>query len=367
MKVQCFFRVFRNTAPAQTQHEGCGVDLFSIVGSQDIIQIIDYLSFKDINRISRVSTLFRQYARKALAWNNVFIDQQLTRKAIRKMTAAFLHSGRFSCVANMEIDNRSVTNKDIKKILEHVPNLRTMSVRVKDMHHDTVQALITKCPLVHEVHMTDVRTTDRAVQLLSEASNVKSVSFENICGLTQSGFAYALKSGVQELVCRDIPDFDVKLIAPFCESFWSLDLSSSLISDEQLCEMVALCKNVKTLAVAGCPNITDKSLRQLVASGPKLSSLNISKVRGVDASLLAELLKIMPELQRLQVSGMQTLFPMSAVRHNLERLDVSFSNVTDTDVAAILSNFPCLIELDLRGCAGVTRFAANAVTPLILY
>ena len=117
---------------------------------------------------------------------------------------------------------------------------------------------------------------------------------------------------------------------------WDLEVDNA-----QLISIANGLRQLQSLDIAGCNNITDEGIRALASGLPQLQSLDISYCGKITDAGIRVLASGLPKLQSLNIEGC--------------------GNITDTGIIALASGLPQLQSLDIIGCVKITDAGIRAL------
>lgn len=155
----------------------------------------------------------------------------------------------------------------------------------------------------------------------------------------------------------------------FTANFVSIDLSGSVVNDDEVLQFLGYCKRLRSISFANCQRITDKTLDNLLALVPNLAELNISNCQLITNYGVNLVLQKFPSMVALNASNLNCISPIflpnlknlyySRLATKMVTLDLSHSNVRDSDVVAIYEYFENLRKICLVGCNTLEHLPAK--------
>mmetsp|Transcript_37702 Transcript_37702/g.98759 ORF Transcript_37702/g.98759 Transcript_37702/m.98759 type:complete len:427 (-) Transcript_37702:290-1570(-) len=170
----------------------------------------------------------------------------------------------------------------------------------------------------------------------------------------------------------DLDDFDaderIAIVPPSHPlGLTRLDLSNTLISDDDVIALISAAPKLKTLDLSGCFTVSDRTLAAVAKYCPHLDALSLRMAERVSAYGIEAVTKNCRRLRVLSVGwtkGTLGCGPFIAEHcSNLEHLDLSGMSfeITDTLVKRITAKSPRLRSLDLSDCYNLTNLAIDHV------
>lgn len=191
--------------------------------------------------------------------------------------------------------------------------------------------------------------------------------------LNSNSLIYIMKRGVKVLRLKEAKvnspiwhkSFDQRL-SNYHSKIEYLDLSYSLISDEDLALFLSKCRSIRKLSLESCQ--VSLEVCKEIAKNPKLDTLNLAMVEGLENDGLREICSSCNRLQSVNLAW--TKLSREAVNVFVNTVSESLINlnlsglaytVDDSNLITLIGRCPGLIELDISDCLEVTTAAVPAI------
>ena len=246
----------------------------------------------------------------------------------------------------LDVSNTAVTDQAVERIAQSAPALSVLfvsecsSIRSLHIKSNTLTVLSLRsceqlrsptllCPSLTELDLSNTPLSDTAlVAALSTAPALQRLSLRQ---------TYELSSPVL--------GFDLLQLL-------SLDLTGSSVQTEGVQSFLVHTPALQSLQVQQCTKVTEGLLAasSVPASLPDLCDVNLRST-GVSDDDVNTLLHICPALSRLNVGMCVSLSSLTTVAETLLHVDLSFSSVTDSSLALLLSStMPHLVSAVFDHC-----------------
>ncbi|XP_047954986.1 F-box/LRR-repeat protein 3-like [Salvia hispanica] len=263
--------------------------------------------------------------------------------------------------------------------------------------HASLSLLATKCGGLVELDLSNAtELRDAAAAAVAEARNLEKL-WMGRCRLVSDIGIGCIAVGCKKLKlvclkwCVRITDLGVALLANKCTLLRALDLSYLPITDKGLSPVLQL-KNLKELALVGCPGIDDDSLKHLKQASKSLEVLDVSYCSNVSCNGIASLINDADSLHHLNIaycfsvtldlskcfyklSELQTIkldgchVPFALMKGiadccaSLEELSFFKCNgVGDEALSCIARKHRLLRKLDITCCQEITEASIDTIT-----
>jgi F-box and leucine-rich repeat protein 2/20 len=169
----------------------------------------------------------------------------------------------------------------------------------------TLKKILTTCPNVKSLYLCKNNLIgSQGWAELQKLSNLKLLDLSSCNQIGDEEFTLILKScrGVADLIvedCKKISDSGFVEITKYALRLVYLSLSRCSISDRVLTDISLKCKELKSLNLTRCLNITEKGVYEAVKNAPRLRELNLTYCR-ISESTIKAIKKINPFLAIVQ-------------------------------------------------------------------
>lgn len=341
------------------------MDYFQCLSNEVILHIFSMLTTRDLCTIAKVSTHFQQIAYDRTLWRSFIFQPHHKKRNIQKIIHMLCKSGRLESIQQLLLNNRSLCEEDIKIMVQNTPNLKDVRFYNLKITEKTTQTLITYCPSLEIVHMHGGKSTDKCLELLSSGpTRLRHIDLQRVKNVTTQGLVHILAHcNLSCMNLREMFGSELLALAPHCSNFVAIDLSSSQVNDGELKEFLQHCHKLKNISLANCKLITDKSLESLwEVIGSNLTDLDISNCPNITNYGVNFIFRRFTSLVHLTMTNMD-VSPIFLPREEgwtgninnissqkMQSIDLSNTDVKDSDVLCLFQYFKNLKKLCLLGC-----------------
>lgn len=243
-----------------------------------------------------------------------------------------------------------ISDSTIVELTQHCPRLKKINLKSCMLIGDAaVEAIAINCKELEEINLSWCNISKRSLfALAAHSKNLKKVEVRS---------CYVTDDAVEELVrecsklsslslswCKSITDRAVSAITEFCRGLVNIDLrGNEKISEISFISLIENTKNLKTIQLKRCPNVTDKVLLSI----PYSSLFEKINLRGC--------------YQNGNISNLAIL-SIAARCNQLSTIDLAWHHyLSDDSVVAIATNCPKLEAIDISGCYNISDDALVAL------
>lgn len=254
-----------------------------------ILEILSYLSVKDLCISGRVSRRWRRIARDNSLWRHVdllpyrLVPQRIW-KVIRTHLSECLLTLKIKGFVDTGLPNQkkhSLTNAMLQDIKERCPNIRELHL------HGCNTEILDVSLLPVSIKSLTIASSSWQPRWLKQAdlSNLVYLNLNESVRVDNFDLDDIIKcSNLKKLVlekCYRISDPGFQKIATNLTNLEELDLSGTQCSDLALHHFSRHLVNLRTLVLKRCNNITNSGLFTLVTGLKKLECLDVTKCKQV--------------------------------------------------------------------------------------
>ncbi len=225
-------------------------------------------------------------------------------------------------------DSNEENNLQIQEILDHCHELSYLSLSHKKNLHDLFSKPLIPNKLKEIYFCSSNVKLHQVYQILKNSPQLTSLSLSSCENLHES------LDHIQETFVL--------------ANLVSLDLSYTMITDDQLHWLLQHCPNLTSLDLSGCKNITGSFALSLRFD--KLSALNMGSAKQLTNTNLSTILQNCPHLKKLKIQQCEQLtddfFSSSKKHESLEQLDIKFNKFSNINTDQIKKCFPNLVKLE---------------------
>ena len=233
------------------------------------------------------------------------------------------------------------------------------------------KALDEAAQLCNQSHKAVARHKLASAQLIAVADEVgkgvwEQFSAEGRTDLSPESIVRAARAGGARLTklslfgCPHVPSEGVAQIAEACPALKEAFLIRTGVRDAAIASLARNCgRNLTTLGLGVCPELTQASLFSLVGKVPNLQFLALIMNQWVEDEAVVALVKTTPALNFVALTGTrctdETLFALAAWCPKLAKVGVVTETTTDAGILALARGCPALTVLcTKRGPGGWT-------------
>ncbi|KAK4743018.1 hypothetical protein SAY87_001019 [Trapa incisa] len=257
--------------------------------------------------------------------------------------------GGLSSLQSLDVSYcRKLTDRGLKTVAEGCHDLRRLQVA--------------GCRLI----------TDGALQSLSQNCHcLEELGLHGCTSITDFGITELVK-GCKKIKhldiskCSNVGDEGVSSVAKACSSnLKTLKLLDCYkVKDDSMITLSTYCKNLETLVINGCRDISDVAMKSLAsACGKSLKNLRMDWCLGISNSALSCILTQCRSLEALDIGCCEEVsdaafdgFGNDEVELGLKFLKVNNCHeITVTGIRILLDKCRCLEYLDVRSCPRITK------------
>ncbi|KAK7694576.1 hypothetical protein QCA50_001762 [Cerrena zonata] len=162
--------------------------------------------------------------------------------------------------------------------------------------------------------------------------------------------------------CTKVGSKTTGSIAKNCPHLKKLNLNYTSVTPSSIAPILRSCSELEVIKLGGIPNWTDATVAKLWTALdfdnapqfllPKITSLNLRQMPLSDTTI-NQILAICPNIRRLNLSFTHLRHPPLLLGiKTLEKLSVTSTSITSTDLLAVLSDIPNLKSLSIGALGG---------------
>ncbi|XP_062107967.1 F-box/LRR-repeat protein 4 [Humulus lupulus] len=281
----------------------------------------------------------------------------------------------FECLRVLNLQNcKGITDKGIVAIGNGLSSLQSLDLSYCRKLTDKGLLVVARgCPKLLSLHLAGCRlVTDEVLRALSKnCPNIEELGLQGCTNITDSGLA-DLVSGCREIMfldinkCSNIGDIGVSSVSEACAtSLKTLKLLDCYkIGNASILSLARFCKNLETLIIGGCRDITDESIQSLAtACEDSLKNLRMDWCLNISNSSLSCILIKCRNLEALDIGCCEEVsdaaFEGLTSRQTELTLKVLKVNncpkITVAGIGWLLDKCNSLEYLDVRSCPHITE------------
>ncbi|KAL5983006.1 hypothetical protein ACLOJK_017086 [Asimina triloba] len=281
----------------------------------------------------------------------------------------------FRCLRILNLQNcRSVTDAGMVALGSGLPSLQVLDVtNCRKLTDKGLVAVAKGCCNLKSLHLAGCRlVTDGLLEVLSKhCPHLEELGFLGCINITSSGLS-ALVDGCRHIKfldvnkCSKIEDIGVSSIVSCCSSsLRTLKLLDCYeVGDESILSLADSCKNLKTLIVGGCRNISDESMKVLaIARSDTLRHLRLDWCSNISDASVSCILSNCRNLEALDISCCPEITDVAF--SGLERGEseaclrvlkaCNCPKITVSGIGLLLKFCKSLQYLDVSSCPNITK------------
>ena len=170
-----------------------------------------------------------------------------------------------------------LTNANMKKLIEICPHLTKVGLAGNLQLNYSFWGLLKNLPSLQKLDLSQCyQMKDEDFKLVLQACRGVTELYLNECtGLSDNAF-FELAKNLAKLT--------------------DLDVSRTNISDSGLIDLIVRCKQLMSLKVSRCPNLTDKGILEVIYNAPFIKFLDVAKCR-ISIETLSKINELRPHLE----------------------------------------------------------------------
>ncbi|KAL3824288.1 hypothetical protein ACJIZ3_020317 [Penstemon smallii] len=269
---------------------------------------------------------------------------------------------------------KGITDKGITEIGTKLRSLQSLDVSYcRKLTDKGLSAVAMGCHNLTSLHLAGCRfVTDALLSALSMSCNkLEDLGFEGCTSLTDSGLT-VLVEGCKSLKhldfnkCSNIGDLGISSISKACSSsLLTLKLLDCCkVGDDSILSLATHCKNLETLVIGGCRNISDEPIKSLAAAcSSSLKNMRMDWCLNVSDISLDCIFLLCKKLEVLDVGCCEEITDVAFQglgnedsKLNLKILRISnCPKITVDGIIKLLKSCEALEYLDVRSCPHITK------------
>lgn len=266
---------------------------------------------------------------------------------------------------------KGITDAGIASIGSGLCSLQSLDLSYcRKLTDKGLSAVAEGCQDLRSLHLAGCRfVTDGTLQALSKnCHNLEELGLQGCTNISDSGIT-DLVNGCQNIKfldlnkCSNIGDIGVSSVSKSCSS--SLKTLKLLdcykVRDVSILSLAKFCKNLETLIIGGCRDISDEPIKQLAAScKSSLKYLRMDWCLNISDSSLSCILTQCRNLEALDIGCCEEVTDaafqgLGEVELSLKVLKVNCPKVTVVGIGNVLEKCTTLEYIDVRSCPHVTE------------
>ncbi|XP_057774036.1 F-box/LRR-repeat protein 4 [Salvia miltiorrhiza] len=281
----------------------------------------------------------------------------------------------FSSLRLLNLQNcKGITDKGLASLASGIPSLQFLDVSYcRKLTDKGLSSIARGCCDLRALYVVGCRfVTDALLSALSmNCRNLEELSLQGCSNITDSGLTVLVK-GCKRLKqldlnkCSNIGDIGISSISKACSSsLLTLKLLDCYkIGDESIISLAKHCKNLETLIIGGCRELSDESIKQFAsACHDSLKNLRMDWCLNVSDASLECIFFFCRKLEVLDVGCCEEVTDAAfqglgndGSKLSLKILRVSnCPKITVDGIRKLLKSCEALEYLDVRSCPHVTE------------
>lgn len=266
---------------------------------------------------------------------------------------------------------KGITDAGIASIGSGLCSLQSLDLSYcRKLTDKGLSAVAEGCQDLRSLHLAGCKSvTDGTLQALSKnCHNLEELGLQGCTSISDSG-VIDLVNGCQNIKfldlnkCSNIGDIGISSVSKSCSS--SLKTLKLLdcykVGDKSILSLAKFCKNLETLIIGGCRDISDESIKHLAAScKSSLKNLRMDWCLNISDSSLSFILSQCRNLEALDIGCCEEVTDaafqdLGEVELSLKVLKVNCPKVTVVGIGNVLEKCASLEYIDVRSCPHVTQ------------
>ncbi|KAK3222515.1 hypothetical protein Dsin_009540 [Dipteronia sinensis] len=278
----------------------------------------------------------------------------------------------FKCLNSLNLQNcKGITDAGMESIGCGLTSLQSLDVSYcRKLTDKGLSAVAKGCCNLRILHLAGCRfVADGLLQAISKnCHNLEELVLQGCINISDSGIT-ELVNGCQNIKildinkCSNVGDVGILSVSKSCSS--SLKTLKLLdcykVGDESILSLAKFCKNLETLIIGGCRDITDDSMKFLAAARQiSLRNLRMDWCLNITDSSLTCILTQCRNLEALDIGCCEEVSDaafqgLGEIELSLKVLKVNCPRVTVAGIGIVLEKCTALEYLDVRSCPLVTK------------
>lgn len=324
-----------------------------------LTRIFEHLSSVDLCRCACVTRTWTALCLDAKFWRAIHFDYlPVDAPTVLRVCRRYPRLHTVS-LRNLVLDARTLSF--IFRACPHIVKLSLASARVTSLEH-VIQELSLSLHGLLDLDLSNLAITNGMLRRLEERCNRLERLNLSRCTLspceTIAGGVRMLQLGHSTLRHLALCGVRISATELRCPSLESLDVSGSQLSDAMLFTMTVSSPRLLALSMADCRNVTDPAVKDMLALCRQLRSLDLSGCVCLTADVLREAATAAPQLESLTMARCSLLADLATIpltSPSLTALDLSHCEL----LRALDVSSPSLDALTLTGCRSLARVRAR--------
>ncbi|PRQ41444.1 putative leucine-rich repeat domain, L domain-containing protein [Rosa chinensis] len=324
--------------------------------------------------------MLRKMAARFSRLHELDLSQSLSRSFYPGVTDSDLSviANGFNCLRLLTLQNcKGVTDAGIIAIGSGLSSLQSLDVSYcRKLTDKGLSAVAQGCSDLRALHLAGCRfITDALLHALSNnCHSLQHLALQGCTNISDSGLS-DLVNGCQQIEfldinkCSNIGDIGVSSVSKACSS--SLKTLKLLdcyrVGDESIISLATFCKNLETLIIGGCRDISDASINLLASSSCKgsLKNLRMDWCLNITDSSLSCILLQCRNLEALDIGCCEEVSDAAFQGLNGGEVELTLTlkvlkvsncpKISVAGIAMVLEKCQMLKYLDVRSCPQITK------------
>lgn len=258
------------------------------------------------------------------------------------------------------------SSKGFAAIREHLTSLKLNFANISD---DEFIAITESCDKVSSLDLIACKKlTTKGFAAIQNWKELTSIHF-NLVNILDDEFISIAKNGKLKFLslsqCAKLTSKAFATISD-CKELTSLDLTNATISNENVNAIMENCKNLSYIGFVWCTNLTSNGIVAATQNPHQLTSIGLTGI-GISDDSLNRIMENCKNLHSLNISYCTNLTSNGIVtaiqnRNKLTSIDLAGTSITDSALLEIAKNCENLNSLNLSNCKYVTPDGIIAAT-----
>ncbi|KAJ4832287.1 hypothetical protein Tsubulata_012237 [Turnera subulata] len=273
---------------------------------------------------------------------------------------------------------KGISDRGLVSIGRGLPSLQSLDISYcRKLTDKGLSAVAEGCQDLRSLHMSGCRfVTDGVLKALSKnCANLEELVLQGCSNITDHGLA-DLVSGCRRIQhldlnkCNNVGDDGISKVSQACSySLKKLKLLDCYkVGDQSILSLAKFCKNLETLIIGGCRDISNDSVISLaIACRNSLKNLRMDWCLNISDSSLSHIFSECRNLEGLDVGCCEEITDaafqgLGSMETKLPLKFLKISNcpkITVTGLGLLLGKCDSLEYIDVRSCLHVTKLACD--------
>ncbi|KAL3370137.1 hypothetical protein AABB24_007268 [Solanum stoloniferum] len=321
--------------------------------------------------------MLRRIAARFTRLHELDLSQSVSRSFYPGVTDSDLSviATAFSCLRILNLQNcKGITDKGLTAIGSSLSSLQSLDVSYcRKITDKGLSAVAEGCHDLRTLHLAGCRfVSDSLMKALSKNCHyVEDLGLQGCTNITNSGLS-VLVEGCRRIKyldinkCSNIGDIGISSVSEACSlTLRTLKLLDCYkVGDDSILSLANYCKNLETLVIGGCRNISDEPMKALAAScSNSLRKLRMDWCLNITDSSLDCIISKCRELEVLDIGCCEELTDAAFQQLGSENFMLGMKilkvsncpKITVEGIKKLMKSCEYLEYLDVRSCPLITK------------